>query len=360
MHRISLLLIAGCCFLVLGVMAEDKRIPLIGILMQNGHKEIEDMIPDPVNQYTYVASSYVEWVSHTGATPVLIPYDMPTARLRKILDNLNGVLLPGGGTILKDENQKSSMYQIASEEILKYAEEKYDRQNIVFPIFAICLGFESVMMRYGGNAILTNGLNDSHIDHPIILNETAFISSKFFSKLDQSIMRGVLNKPAMYYSHNLGIRYDTLKLPEFLRIYDEVLLLGSSKTGIHHDGSEFVAMIEHKRYPIYGVQYHPEKIMFERQNHYWFMDRSTESLILSNDIIATFVDIARETSKQYPSIPDWFKPHIATYWTPINTGNSNFESMYVLPRYYAIVQPQPNPTPIQERDFKASPKQFTE
>lgn len=338
MFKASLLAVATCAFF-LEVLTEDTRIPLIGILMQEGHSGISGLLPGPSENYVYAAASYIDWVSHTGATPVLLPFDMPSKKMRKMLEKLNGVLLPGGGSELKYENQTSTAYQIVSEEILKYAEERFDKDNVIFPVFAICLGFESVMMRYGGNAILTNGFKDSLIDHPVVINETAFQSSKFFAKLNQERLRKVFNNGYMYFSHDLGIRYDTLRMPEFQRIYKEVLMIGYSKTGVHHDGTQFVSTIEHKRYPIYAVQYHPEKMLFERQHPYGFMDRSSDSLSLSHDMAATFVDVARETAKHYTDIPDWMKPHIASYWTPINTAYSHFEKMYILPRYYSLVQP---------------------
>lgn len=349
MERVSLLVVVGCA-LVARALAEDTRIPLIGILMQGGRQGHAEMLPDPTNQYMYAASSYVEWISHTGATPVLIPYNIPLTRLKKMLDSLNGVLLPGGGMDLKDENEKSSPYQIVSEEIIKYSEEKFDRENIVFPIFGTCLGFETVMMRYGTNPILTNGFNDLTIDHPIILNETAFMSSKFFSKLDQATMRKVFMKPAMYYTHNLGVKYDTLRMPEFTRIFDEMLILGSSRTGVHHDGIQFVTLVEHRRYPVYGVQFHPEKTLYERQDPYGFLDRSSESIALSTDIAYTFVDIARENAKQYPDIPEWIKPYIATYWTPINTAYDHFEKVYIVPNFYSPVISAPSPIPVEGFD----------
>ena len=63
----------------------------------------------------------------------------------------------------------------------------------------------------------------------------------------------------VYYWHTWGVSYDTLDKEEYKHLYDEFLVMGHSKTGINHDEIKFVAVVEHRKYPIYGVQFHPEK-----------------------------------------------------------------------------------------------------
>ena len=46
--------------------------------------------------YTYVAGSYVDWVSVAGAMPVLIPFDTSKENLDFFLANVDALLIPAG------------------------------------------------------------------------------------------------------------------------------------------------------------------------------------------------------------------------------------------------------------------------
>ena len=82
----------------------------------------------------YIAASYVKWVESAGARAVPLMYDAwDRARLREVLQSVNGVLLPGGAALFV------GVYRQALETMYEYAIEA-NSQGVHFPIWGTCLG----------------------------------------------------------------------------------------------------------------------------------------------------------------------------------------------------------------------------
>ena len=45
---------------------------------------------------SYLKSTYLTWVSISGAVPVIIPYDLTPTQLERSLRNINGIVFVGG------------------------------------------------------------------------------------------------------------------------------------------------------------------------------------------------------------------------------------------------------------------------
>ena len=113
-------------------------------------------------------------------------------------------------------------------------------------------------------------------------------------------------------------------------------------TSINHDksGRPFVSTMEPMdpdRFPIYGVQYHPEKNAFEFATYpgtnipYEAIDHSPEGVAFSAYTARFFVDRARRSLAENPfhayTNPQRY-PLVGTY--PVRTG-LGFEQVYVIP-----------------------------
>ena len=70
------------------------------------------------------------------------------------------------------------------------------------------------------------------------------------------------NEKAMYFNHRYGFSNDTFYNFDNLKSFWDVLSYNHDK-----NGKVFVSMIESKKYPIYGVQFHPEKNSMEWKDH---------------------------------------------------------------------------------------------
>lgn len=101
------------------------------------------------------------------------------------------------------------------------------------PILGVCLGHQAICEAFGGQVSYASRL--MHGKMSVVSIDT---SSKIFASMDEKI------EAARY--HSLSAVKDAL--PDCLRV------IGSS------DDGEIMA-VEHKQYPVYGLQFHPESIL---------------------------------------------------------------------------------------------------
>lgn len=50
----------------------------------------------------YIAGSYVKWIESAGGRVVPLPYNASTAYLDSMFEGLNGLLLPGGSSVVSE------------------------------------------------------------------------------------------------------------------------------------------------------------------------------------------------------------------------------------------------------------------
>ena len=101
------------------------------------------------------------------------------------------------------------------------------------PTLGVCLGHQAICAAYGANVTYAKKL---------MHGKQSFISFKGNSPIFRGIGEGA---PVARY-HSLAAAADTI--PECLEV-----------TAVADDGE--IMAVQHKEYPIYGVQFHPESIM---------------------------------------------------------------------------------------------------
>merc|ERR1712123_481961 len=90
------LFILLCCHGGLSVGEVNKR-PIIGIVSQTIHPELDAMLPPGHNYTTYIASSYIKWVEAAGAraVPVIVENEITSPEyFAKLFSSINGLLIP--------------------------------------------------------------------------------------------------------------------------------------------------------------------------------------------------------------------------------------------------------------------------
>ena len=112
------------------------------------------------------------------------------------------------------------------EDVVRYFQGK-------IPILGVCLGHQAICEVYGGTVGYAKRLMHGKQSVARIRNE-----SKLFAGLPEKI-------PVARY-HSLALEEDTL--PDALTV-----------TAVTDDGE--IMAVEHKEYPVYGVQFHPESIL---------------------------------------------------------------------------------------------------
>ncbi|XP_072267229.1 gamma-glutamyl hydrolase isoform X2 [Pyxicephalus adspersus] len=279
-----------------------------GIVAQETH--FENLLP---NGRSYIAASYVKTLESAGARVIPIRINLSNEEYVKIFSVINGILLPGGGVDLK-----TSEYARVSKIFYDLAIAANDRGDY-FPIWGTCLGFEQLTVLTSGELLLTL-TNTEDISLPLNFTESA-LNSKIFQKMPLPLYKSLATLPISANFHHWSLSMQNFTANEKLRKFYNVLSTNS-------DGIlEFVSTMEAYEYPIYGVQWHPEKNPFEWRKTS-DISHTAEAVDVAFYMARFFVSEARKSQHQYSEEVEIAYPLIYNY-CPTYTGNiSVFEQMY--------------------------------
>ncbi|XP_044538540.1 gamma-glutamyl hydrolase [Gracilinanus agilis] len=265
-----------------------NRRPIIGILAQTSHMK-------DLGKY-YIAASYVKYLESAGARVVPIR-----------------ILLPGGGVDLQ-----TSKYSHVARLFYDKAKQAFKREDY-FAIWGTCLGFEELTVLTSGKLLLTQ-TNTSGIALP--LNFTKAINeSRMFQNFPKDLLEALATEPITSNFHTWSLSLKTFMENKELSEFYKVLSTNTYK------GIEFVSTMEAKDYPIYGVQWHPEKNAFEWKNLKGLVHLPV-GIKMSFYLADFFVNEARKSHHRFASKEEEEKALIYNY-NPVFTGNfSSFQQCY--------------------------------
>jgi len=290
--------------------------PVVGIVSQ---KVTTKYTPKVSDADTYIAASYVKYLEMAGAQVVPILPSYSKKRILNILKSINGVLFPGGSAPLFP---KDSGYAVVAELVFKKAIEMNDN-GTYFPIIGICLGFETLhaLASKGRQGIITP-FDAENMPVPLNLTKHAF-ESRIFEGLSKSLMQSLMFEPVTLNMHKMGISPEVYKKDKDLMKMFRVL-----STNLDYKGKEFVSSIEAIDYPFYGLQWHPEKNIFEwtrkeRISHF------PNAIRVSQEIANFFVNEARKNNQHFKKEKDEVDNSIFIYDPTYSGGSSLFEQVYI-------------------------------
>ncbi|KAM9574466.1 gamma-glutamyl hydrolase [Guaruba guarouba] len=282
--------------------------PIIGVLAQECHF-------DKFHRFgsSYIAASYVKFLESAGARVVPIRLNLSDEEYDKIFHSINGVLFPGGGVDLK-----TSEYSRVAKIFYHKALEANDNGDY-FPVWGTCLGHEELTYLTSGKVLLVNTKTNGFA---LPLNFTsATKTSRLFKNFPADVLHALATEPLTSNFHMWSLSLENFTKNEELRNFYNVL------TTNMNDQVEFISTMEAYKYPIYGVQWHPEKNPFEWKSSPG-IPHSPSAVRASYYIADFFINEARKSLHCFPSEAEETKELIYNY-TPIYTGTfSSFQQIY--------------------------------
>jgi len=178
-----------------------------------------------IDNYDSFVFNIVQYIGELGGNPEVFRNDKITIEEIKKMNPTHIVISPGPG----DPTDKN-YFGVSSDVILELGK--------TIPVLGVCLGHQGITSCFGGKVIKA----------PVIMHgKTSNISH------DSSVLFHKIESPFV------GMRYHSLvaeeeSFPECLTVTARVM---SEKS---ENNMGMIMALEHKEFPIYGVQFHPESI----------------------------------------------------------------------------------------------------
>lgn len=220
--------------------------PIIAII-SNPYPENDD---DSI--ISYIVKAYVQWLNEFGSQVIILPWNSDKSHVNNIITKINGLLIQGGGRLLKHGKY---------EEMLDLIIKEANKNEI--PIWFTCQGFEflhcwladnyNILENYKDTraVLLSNKLREENIKDSKML--------KYFDKEDIEICNNE-KTPAFVHYHSLGVNDKVYE--ENPTLNDELKILATAKDSVGH---EFISAVESKDFSknkYFSTQSHPEKAKY--------------------------------------------------------------------------------------------------
>lgn len=239
---------------------------------------------------SYMAASYVKWIESSGALVVPLEFNLPKPVLHGFLQQLNGVVLIGGG--IDNKKTHSNKQFLLFEETIQYILNYTKYQNKIgnyYPIWCTCMSFEMAAIFTIEKDILKTQddigkylINEGFYGGDTLqwTNKPSKLKNLFTPKeLEQ------MNKEeCVFYAHSLSLKCDSKMSKKFSK-FANIVATGKTKTR----NIKYVAIYELKNLPLYGVQFHPEKPPFEYDNDGYRVPKTDIAIKLSTKLSRFFI-----------------------------------------------------------------------
>lgn len=225
-------------------------------------------------------STYMKFLNLRGIRFMPIFYNNNnTDAHQEQMDYLDGIFLIGGTVygsyprmanknedsdydVLHSNNAVGSEYYDNVEKIVAKAKAINDSGR-KFLLFGVCMGFEAILMANTGFKpklyYIKNNLYQRTINFniPNVDNN----SSRLKTFMGQDNIQLFATNESAYFFHNYAVSLENFTTDP--AIYNELMPVATFTIDSSKKPLEFVASYEHRKYPFFATQFHPEKILFE-------------------------------------------------------------------------------------------------
>ncbi|XP_071960632.1 gamma-glutamyl hydrolase-like isoform X2 [Antedon mediterranea] len=287
-----------------------------GVMSQETHDSLVKFGP------SVVVASYVKYLESGGARVVLVKINQSHDYYIKLFNSLNGLLLPGGDQL----DVLASGYGKAAKIFFDMSIEGMKKNGDYFPIWGTCEGHQLLASLAAGKDILISGIDAENLALPLELTSD-FVESRIFDVLTTSgfVFKAMTTENSTYNAHHFGVtmkNLTTFGIDKFFRV-----------TSVNKDrkGVEFISTMEAFEYPIYGVQWHPEKNIFEWNPHAdSAIPHSTAAVSVAQHTANFFVREARKSTHKFSSEDEASKYLVYNNQAVYIADAASFEQGYFL------------------------------
>ncbi|XP_020816829.1 gamma-glutamyl hydrolase isoform X1 [Drosophila serrata] len=276
--------------------------------------------------HSYLAASYIKYLEASGAhvAPVWIGRDR--AYYKGIMDQINGILLPGGAVFFEEAEMKSNpkltndcvrsaehIYQLAMERN-KLAKKENDAGGY-FPLWGTCLGFQLLLIHAAETPKIRTDCMHIQQAMPLRLSED-YLKSQLLQDLPTYAAEQMERVPFASHQHQYCVTEQSL---ESFGLANDWHTLG---TQMDSSGVEFISLIEHRHFPFFGSQFHAERAAFEQLfagKDLCHESHTPQGIELAQLIGARFVEVCRRNRNRFDS-PDEKARHLINNWQPVFSG----------------------------------------
>lgn len=197
-------------------------------------------------------------------------------------------------------------------------------QKDVFPIWGTCLGFESLIFALGNYKLKTFRVKTKNQSIPISWDPVNYPGSVFKKVLRKSVAEAMASTSITYFTHQFAFDKDEFERTPELKDVNVVAFYKK-------DGRRVAAAIQHKKYPIFGVQFHPEKILFE--SHQVVKKKLTkESSMAAQELSRILFNYALKSEQEFHSQAELHKYKFTKFVRHQTQGV--FESVFLFKKRY--------------------------
>ncbi|KAF6730146.1 Gamma-glutamyl hydrolase [Oryzias melastigma] len=283
--------------------------PVIGILTMI----VSDEVMKPFGR-TYIPASYVKYVESGSGRVMPIRLTLTTSEYEKIFKSINGLIFIGGATDLE-----TSDFARVARIFYKLALEANDAGDY-FPMWGTCLGMQLLTVLVAGENLLSRTTAEN-VALPLNLTTDAH-SSRMFKDFPEDLVKAITQEPLTGNFHHYGLEVQAFQENEKLRSFFTVL-----STNVAENEAHFISTLEGKRYPFYGVQWHPEVNRFQWDKNLNF-PHSSHAVHLSSLLAEFFINEGRRSSHHFDNLEEEESSLIYTH-TPLYAGNfTAYEQVY--------------------------------
>lgn len=239
---------------------------------------------------SYIPASYIKFIEMAGGRVVPIFIDRNEDYYERVFNNTNGLLIPGGGLPLQNLNETG--YGRAGKVLYEMA-VKANQNNDFYPIWGTCLGAEflSIVLDPKETYRLTPCLANN-LSLPLKMSDD-IKKSRLLENVPADVFTFLTTLNVTANFHQKCLTPDTVKKSGLNNVLN---VLSTSKD---RNSTEFVSIFEAINYPFYGVQWHPEKSVFE-----WTMKEELphtyEAVRVAQHFANFFVGEARKSTHKFP------------------------------------------------------------